>query len=403
MDHAARLPARIGAHALEEKRCERLGAEAKGYTVSLGYAKLNERPYVPPDPAPSQGVWQLSSWPTVDFFARLLCHGKILNYDYLQRKGFHGPTICSLCNENAETTVHLILECSFSRQIWSFFIQDLDPNFTLPCSTSELFSKWANRYRGSPPKNLIIKSAWAALPKIICGQIWLERNRRSFRNTKQSHKVLEAKIKCHIKECLTDIKDDSNLSQQNITWGSTLELQFHPAARKAPTIKDWQIRKPENNFQDWLKSQARHFLFFDGAAKGNPGKAGAGGVVLNQIGEKILSYAWGLGYSTSIQAEALALFQGLKILKDMSINEAIVIGNSQVTINAMVSNTPVLDLNLGRLITRIKGLENNFQNLKYYHVLIIHNKKADIEANKVALLSVGVKLKDEEETWEPIP
>ena len=28
------------------------GPNAKGYAVSMGYAKLKERPYVPPDPAP---------------------------------------------------------------------------------------------------------------------------------------------------------------------------------------------------------------------------------------------------------------------------------------------------------------------------------------------------------------
>ena len=200
---------------------------------------------------------------------------------------------------------------------------------------------------------------------------------------------------------MTDIKDDSNLSQQDITWGSTLDIQFHPAVRKAPTIKDWQIRKSKTDFQDWIKSQARNSLFFDGAAKGNPGKAGAGGVVVNPFGEKIHSYAWGLGYSSSIQAEALALFQGLKILKELSINEANVIGDSQIVINAMVSNSLVLDLNLSRLITRIKGLENTFQNLKYYHVLRTHNKEADIEANKATHLSAGIKMKDEKNHGNP--
>ena len=133
------------------------------------------------------------------------------------------------------------------------------------------------------------------------------------------------------------------------------------------------------------------------------GKAGAGGVVVNPTGEKIHSYAWGLGYSSSIQAEALALFQGLKILKELNIKEANVIGDSQITINAMASNSPALDLKLARLITKIKGLESTFQNLNYYNVLRTHNKEVNIEANKAALLSTGVKMKDEEESWEPIP
>ena len=69
----------------------------------------------------------------------------------------------------------------------------------------------------------------------------------------------------------------------------------------------------------------------------------------------------------------------------------------------MVSNSRASDLKLARLIVRIKALENAFQKLNYYHVLRTHNKEADIEANKAALLSAGVKMKDEEESWEPIP
>ena len=111
--------------------------------------------------------------------------------------------------------------------------------------------------------------------------------------------------------------------------GSFLDLQFQSAIRNVPPLKDWQIRKSETDFQDWLKSHSRHSLFFDGATKGNPGKAGVGDVVVNPIGEKIHSFAWGLGHSSSIQAGALALLQGLKILKELNINEANVIGDSQ--------------------------------------------------------------------------
>lgn len=106
-----------------------------------------------------------------------------------------------------------MLECSFSRQIWTYFTHDLDPNFIVLFSTTNLFTEWSIRFSGPPPENLIIKATWAALPKIICWQLWIERNKRIFRDTKQSHKVLEIKIKSHIKECLIDIKDDTNLRQ----------------------------------------------------------------------------------------------------------------------------------------------------------------------------------------------
>lgn len=94
------------------------------------------------------------------------------------------------------------------------------------------------------------------------------------------------KVKCHLKECLIDLKDDSNLSQQDIAWGSFLDLHFQKEVRNVPPPKAWQIRESETDFQDWITTQSRHSLFFDGAAKGNPGKAGAGGVVLNPDGKK---------------------------------------------------------------------------------------------------------------------
>jgi len=69
----------------------------------------------------------------------------------------------------------------------------------------------------------------------------------------------------------------------------------------------------------------------------------------------------------------------------------------------MATNSPVSDLKLARMLTRIKGLESYFQNLRYYHVLRTNNKEADIEANTAVLLLAGTKLKDGKETWEPIP
>jgi len=164
----------------------------------------------------------------------------------------------------------------------------------MPCFIVDLFSNWATRYPRLPPKNQVTKTAWAILPKTICWQIWLEHNRRIFRTTKQNNKALEIKIRFQIKECLVDIKDDTNLSKQDITWGSLLDLQFQPADRISLPNKKWQIRKSEDDFQYWLKSLSRHSLFFDGAEKGNLGKVGVGGVIVNPYGEKSIPLRGGL-------------------------------------------------------------------------------------------------------------
>lgn len=211
------------------------------------------------------------------------------------------------------------------------------------------------------------------------------------------------KIKCLLKECLSDHKDDTNLSHQDINWGAALDMQFQKAPSKILLLKEWQIRAPAKEFQDWITNHPSHSFFFDGAAKGNPGRAGAGGVILNSEGIKTHNFAWGLGIASSIQAEALALFQGLKILKELSIREVNVFGDSQIIINIMVSRSKPSDLRLARMIFRITDLANSFQKLSFYHVLRANNKQADTEANKAALLSAGALCRGGKESWDPIP
>ena len=146
-----------------------------------------------------------------------------------------------------------------------------------------------------------------------------------------------------------------------------------------------------------------HSFFFDGASKGNPGRARAGGIVKNVEGVLIHNFAWGLGINSSIQAEALALLQGLKSLLNLEIKEVNVFGDSQVIIKIMATNSSPRDLRLARLISRIRTLGNLFKKFSYYHVLRENNKEADLEANKAVLISAGAIIRDEDETWDPIP
>lgn len=146
----------------------------------------------------------------------------------------------------------------------------------------------------------------------------------------------------------------------------------------------------------------RDSLFFDGDAKGNPGRAGARGFILNPNGIRIHNFTWGLGIASSIQPKALALFQGLKLLKVLNVREANVTGDTQVIINTMVTHSKPMDIRLTRLIFRITDLGDSFEKLNFYHMLRANNKEADIEANKAVLLMAGALLKGRQETWEPI-
>lgn len=98
----------------------------------------------------------------------------------------------------------------------------------------------------------------------------------------------------------------------------------------------------------------------------------------------------------------MALFQGIKLLKELGLKEANVFGDSQVIIKAVATNSNPPDLQLVRIITRIKGMAKPLK-LKYFHILRTNNKGGDIEANKAVKLVVRTILRDNEIFWDPIP
>jgi hypothetical protein len=59
-------------------------------------------------------------------------------------------------------------------------------------------------------------------------------------------------------------------------------------------MQDWKLRLDNNKFSHWQRQQHTSLLFFDGAATGNPGVAGAGGVIYDSDGQKTVDFpgAW---------------------------------------------------------------------------------------------------------------
>ena len=67
----------------------------------------------------------------------------------------------------------------------------------------------------------------------------------------------------------------------------------------------------ESGSEGWIT------LNTDGAAKGNPGPAGAGGVLRGDQGEWIAGFSENLGYCSSVKAELRAVWRGLSLAKEM--------------------------------------------------------------------------------------
>ena len=114
-----------------------------------------------------------------------------------------------------------------------------------------------------------------------------------------------------------------------------------------------------------------------------------GGVFITPEGLLETSFSWGLGSDTNNMAEALALWQGLRIAKNQGITELTVLGDSRIIIQAMNENLIPNQMHLKWLIHKIKVLALAFSKIKFFHVLRENNKDVDQAANLGSSLSPG--------------
>ena len=91
-------------------------------------------------------------------------------------------------------------------------------------------------------------------------------------------------------------------------------------------------------------------------------------------------------------AEALALWQGLRIAKNQGITKLTVLGDSRTVIQVMVENSLPNQMHLRHLIKTIKILTLSFLKIDFFHVLRRHNKEVDLATNLGTTLGLGALL-----------
>ena len=117
------------------------------------------------------------------------------------------------------------------------------------------------------------------------------RNKKIFGGGKNSPGKVEAAAKALWVEALC-MKGMNIISKEVLTveerdWVFEM-LDFLPHQpwtnfKKNITLHSWQIRMKPKDFKCWWKKLGCSSLFFDGASKGNPGMAGAGGSLFQSI------------------------------------------------------------------------------------------------------------------------
>lgn len=125
-----------------------------------------------------------------------------------------------------------------------------------------------------------------------------------------------------------------------------------------------------------------YLLRFDGASKGNPGKAGSGAVLYDSIGNEVFTISRNLGIQTNNYAEYFGLLIGLQEASKRDIKYIHVEGDSQLVINQLTGKYRIKNEKLKILYLALQPIISGFTDIKFKHIYRNKNSRADELANK---------------------
>jgi ribonuclease HI len=325
------------------------------------------------------------------FFFWTLMHKKILTGENLMKRNIAGPHRCALCKEAMETSDHLFVDCQFANKVWLLTLHGLKVAAPSNISVVDLFTTWKDCYPSLSMKTLWAR-VWISIPKYVCWKLWLARNEQIFNNTAWTPSMVAAKAKGLLLETLSsqNHKTDISLQQEEKNWlgNSVLTLRTQSIEKPHSETK-WRLRDNHDTFQSWWQKQGITTTFFDGASKGNPGTAGAGGIIYSSEGKILETFCWGLGQRTNNQAEILSLIKVCQIAKERGHRNLQAFGDSEILIKMIHSGGQFNDAGLNKNLQRLRHILQDFTSFNCYHILRDSNKEADTLANKGCLLAQG--------------
>lgn len=149
--------------------------------------------------------------------------------------------------------------------------------------------------------------------------------------------------------------------------GAALRLQAE-RAEPAPPIR--------------VANRRKVFVFSDGAARGNPGPAGAGAVIKDESGQVIAELKQALGKTTNNVAEYKGLLLGLRKARELGAREVEVRADSELMVRQLNKKYAVRNEGLKPLFNEAMALLTAFDKWNAVHVPREENALADEMSNR---------------------
>jgi len=118
-------------------------------------------------------------------------------------------------------------------------------------------------------------------------------------------------------------------------------------------------------------------IYTDGGARGNPGPAGIGCVILDEQGNSVEEISKYIGETTNNQAEYQALITALAKAKELGAEEIEVFLDSELVVKQLNRQYKVKDKGLASLFVQAYNLTLGFKKVIFKHIRREKNELAD--------------------------
>lgn len=128
-------------------------------------------------------------------------------------------------------------------------------------------------------------------------------------------------------------------------------------------------------------NSAEVIIYTDGGARGNPGPAAIGGVIVKG-GQTVEEFSHFIGEKTNNQAEYAALLAGLERAAKHTDVDVKAVLDSELVVKQLQGEYKVKSPELKKLVPQVRHLEERFKSVTYEHTRREGNLRADELVNQ---------------------
>ncbi|KAL6576884.1 hypothetical protein OROMI_011160 [Orobanche minor] len=305
--------------------------------------------------------WNPLITPTISVFMVRVFNNWIPTPDGLARRGIIATNACYCC-DGVESLPHLFLNGPVAKEVWKVFHKLSGIKFLESSNFKLIIANWFGKTKGKI-------HIYHIIPILSLWFIWCCRNDKRVDNVPFTTKRVCERISKYI----------STLTLKGISK----RLFWKGADSIAAFLGINMVSKPTYiiGAVRWYKPVVGCFkINTDGASKGNPGIAAAGGVIRNHLGHPIFMFSEFLGDRSNNFAEIYAIWRGLEFCHEQKIFKVWVEVDSKIALH-LIEHSISCHWEIQGLIFKIRGFMEKMD-IHFSHIFREGNAVADFLANQ---------------------